>query len=115
MEFDEAGGQKYETDYMLIERKFAEAGYPLPGNSLFYVFYFYLLISFESILAIVFWNLRGGSRSKPVTKQQKNVAMVSGFSGQMLRTFLENGQFKSPYETMIETLGTQYDHLKVVD
>ena len=40
MEFDEAGGDKYETDYMLIERKFAEAGYPLPGNLLLFVFYF---------------------------------------------------------------------------
>jgi len=40
MEFDEAGGRKYETDYMLIERKFAEAGYPLPGNSLVYLIKF---------------------------------------------------------------------------
>lgn len=66
-------------------------------------------------IGIVFWDLRGGSRSKPVTKNEKNVAMVSGFSGQMVRTFLENGEFKSPYETMLNTLGTHYDHLEVVD
>ena len=95
MEFDACGGQEYETDYQLIKRKFDDAGYQLPG--------------------IVFWNLRGGSRSKPVTKNEKNVAMVSGFSGQMMKTFLENEDFSSPYQTMIDTLGTHYDHLKVCD
>lgn len=95
MEFDDCGGDKYETDYQMIQRKFAEAGYPLPG--------------------IVFWNLRGGKRSKPVTKDEKNVALVSGFSGQMMKTFLENGTFISPYETMLDSLGTRYDHLKVCD
>ena len=74
-----------------------------------------MFTSFISNLGIVFWNLRGGNRSKPVTKYEKNVAMVSGFSGQMLRTFLENGKFNSPYETMLDTLGKHYDHLEVVD
>jgi len=31
-EFDECGGKQYELDYMLIQRKFAESSYPLPGN-----------------------------------------------------------------------------------
>jgi len=34
-EFDCCGGKEYETKYMLIQRKFAEAGYPLPGNLMF--------------------------------------------------------------------------------
>ena len=97
MEFDECGGKQYETDYQLIKRKFEDAGYRLP--------------------AIVFWNLRGGFRSKPVTKDEKNVAMVSGFSGMMMKTFLEKGamDFESPYKTMLDTLGDKFDHLKVVD
>lgn len=95
MEFDECGGNEYETDYQLVKRKFEEAGYQLP--------------------AIVFWNLRGGDRSKPVTMNDKNVVMVSGFSGQMMKTFLENGKFDSPYQAMLDTLGNSYDHLKVVD
>lgn len=95
MEFDECGGKEYETDYQLVKRKFEEAGYQLP--------------------AIVFWNLRGGKRSKPVTKDEKNVALVSGFSGQMLKTFLETGEFESPYAAMLSTLGNHYDHLKVID
>lgn len=95
MEFDECGGKEFETDYQLIKRKFEDAGYPLPG--------------------IVFWNLRGGARSKPVTKDEKNVALVSGFSGQMLKVFLEKGEFSSPYQTMMDTLGNHYDHLQVYD
>jgi hypothetical protein len=96
MEFDEASsGRKYETDYQLIKRKYSEAGYPMPQ--------------------IVFWNLRGGNRSKPVTKNESGVALVSGFSGQMMRVFLENGTFVNPYLTMLKSLGNQYDHLKVVD
>ena len=97
MEFDECGGHEYETDYQLIKRKFEDAGYRLP--------------------AIVFWNLRGGFRSKPVTKDEDNVALVSGFSGQMMKTFFEKGvvDFESPYKTMLDTLGDHYNHLKVVD
>ena len=107
MEFDECEGQEYETDYQLIKRKYSEAGYPMPQ--------------------IVFWNLRGGNRSKPVTKNEAGVALVSGFSGQMMRVFLENGtceteaetqmetETENPYQTMLKSLGNQYDHLKVVD
>lgn len=95
MEFDACGGDQYETDYKMIKKKFDDAGYQLP--------------------AIVFWNLRAGHRSKPVTKNEKNVALVSGFSGQMMRTFLETGEIESPYQVMLTTLGTKYDHLKVVD
>jgi len=39
MEFDCCGGKQYETDYMLIQRKFAESGYPLPGNLFIFLLY----------------------------------------------------------------------------
>ena len=39
MEFDCCGGKQYETDYMLIQRKFAESGYPLPGNLFIFPLY----------------------------------------------------------------------------
>ena len=95
MEFDCCGGTEYETDYELIKRKFEKAGYQIP--------------------AIVFWNLRGGDRSKPVTSSQQNVALVSGFSGQMMKSFLEKGCFDSPLQSVLNTLGNDYDHLKVID
>lgn len=98
MEFDNACGHQNtsETDFQIIKRKFIESGYPVPG--------------------MVFWNL-AGDRSKPVTKEEHNVALVSGFSAQMLKYFLENGEFKfeNPYQVMLASLGNRYDHLKVVD
>ncbi len=81
MDFDSCGGKKYETDYQLIKRKYSRPGYLMPQ--------------------LVFWNLRGGDRSKPVTKNEAGEALVSGFSGQMMRVFLENGTFENPYETML--------------
>ncbi len=93
MEFDNAGGWRFETDYQFIERKFRIAGYPMPQ--------------------LVFWNLRGGTRSKPVLKHVKGVALVSGFSGQMMKTFLKDGKVDTPFETMIKALGNHYDHLTI--
>lgn len=92
MEFDCACGNSY--DYQLIKRKFTEAGYPMPG--------------------MVFWNLRG-NLAKPVTKNDTNVALVSGYSGQMLKSFLENGELTNPFQVMLTILGDRYDHLLVVD
>ena len=98
MPFKECGGPEYyETDYQIVKTKFELAGYPLP--------------------AIVFWNLRGdGKRStRPVSRDDKNVTFINGFSEQMLKTFLEGGEFDTPYSAMLKTLGTNYDILKVID
>ncbi|ERN06175.1 hypothetical protein AMTR_s00016p00127470 [Amborella trichopoda] len=59
MEFDQASMRNWETDYMVIERKFREGGYGKPPQ-------------------IVFWNLRDSS-SIPVVSGQEEVALVSGF------------------------------------
>uniref|UniRef100_A0A453T406 TROVE domain-containing protein n=1 Tax=Aegilops tauschii subsp. strangulata TaxID=200361 RepID=A0A453T406_AEGTS len=75
MEFDQASARPWETDYEAITRKYTEAGYA------------------DAIPQIVFWNLRD-SRSVPVTSEQKGVALVSGFSQNMLKLFLE--EKKSP-------------------
>ncbi|RZC51632.1 hypothetical protein C5167_020058 [Papaver somniferum] len=62
----------WETDYETIKRKFRESGY-------------------MSVPEIVFWNLRS-SGATPVTWEQNGVAMVSGFSKNMLNLFIdENG------------------------
>lgn len=95
MQFDCCGGQEFETDFALISRKFRQAGYSMP--------------------AIVFWNLRSDCRTMPVQKAEFNVALVSGFSGNMLKYFLESGTFESPYQVMLTTLQGHYDGLKVVD
>ncbi|KAI4969734.1 hypothetical protein ZWY2020_000648 [Hordeum vulgare] len=69
MEFDQASARPWETDYEAITRKYTDAGYA------------------DAIPQIVFWNLRD-SHSVPVTSEQKGVALVSGFSQNMLKLFL---------------------------
>ncbi|XP_015902289.1 uncharacterized protein LOC107435242 [Ziziphus jujuba] len=70
MEFDQASKTKWETDYEAIKRKFGEKGYE------------------EAVPVIVFWNLRDSS-STPVVAQQEGVALVSGFSKNLMNLFLD--------------------------
>ncbi|KAF9089965.1 hypothetical protein BGX23_006336 [Mortierella sp. AD031] len=74
MEFDQAvhGSRSDElfTNYAVVKRKFEAAGYDLPQ--------------------IVFWNLAGSSRgNKPAKANQRGVALVSGFSGMLMKLFLD--------------------------
>ncbi|KAI7998340.1 Uncharacterized protein L728 [Camellia lanceoleosa] len=69
MEFDQASANPWETDYEAICRKFDESGY-------------------KSVPKFVFWNLRN-SDATPVPSCQKGV--VSGFSKNLLKMFLEEG------------------------
>ncbi|KAL2944056.1 hypothetical protein RDABS01_032403 [Bienertia sinuspersici] len=57
-------------DYMVIKRKFEEKGYG------------------DAVPEIVFWNLRD-SKSIPVLKDQKGVALASGYSKNMMKLFLD--------------------------
>ncbi|XP_023642463.1 uncharacterized protein LOC17893112 isoform X2 [Capsella rubella] len=61
----------WETDYEVIVSKYREKGYG------------------EAVPQIVFWNLRH-SRSTPVLGNKKGVALVSGFSKNLLELFLEH-------------------------
>ncbi|GMH03908.1 hypothetical protein Nepgr_005747 [Nepenthes gracilis] len=97
MEFDEASSNRWETDYMVIQRKFTEKGY---GNV---------------VPEIVFWNLRN-SRATPVPGTQKGVALVSGFSKNLLKLFLEEGGILNPEATMEAAIaGAEYQDLVVLD
>ncbi|CAA6654891.1 unnamed protein product [Spirodela intermedia] len=70
MEFDEASENSWKTDYEAIQRKFGEHGYG------------------SSVPEILFWNLKS-SRSVQVMGDQKRVALISGFSKNFLKVFLE--------------------------
>ncbi|KAK6923530.1 Uncharacterized conserved protein UCP015417, vWA [Dillenia turbinata] len=70
MEFDQASANNWETDYEAIVWKFMEQGYG------------------SAVPEIVFWNLRD-SHSTPTPGTQKGVALVSGFSENLLKLFLE--------------------------
>lgn len=96
MEFDQASLNPWETDYEAICRKFKESGY-------------------TSVPEIVFWNLRE-SKATPVPSHQKGVSLVSGFSKNILKVFLENGGELNPEDTMQKAIaGEEYNKLVVID
>ncbi|KAG0368015.1 hypothetical protein BGZ54_002825 [Gamsiella multidivaricata] len=105
MEFDcaVAGAQRNGemfTNYAVVKRRFEQAGYELPQ--------------------IVFWNLRGSNRgNKPTKSTQEGVAMVSGFSGMLMKLFLDGGdivQAMDPVRLMEKAIhAKQFSRLKVLD
>ncbi|WOL05724.1 hypothetical protein Cni_G14455 [Canna indica] len=97
MEFDQASANDWETDYEAICRKFEDAGYG------------------EAVPEVVFWNLRD-SRSTPVPSTQNGVAMVSGFSKNLVKLFLEGDGVLSPRAVMETAIaGKEYEKLVVFD
>ncbi|KFK25555.1 hypothetical protein AALP_AA8G130100 [Arabis alpina] len=109
MEFDEASSPSpsyyydykadagWETNYEAIVSKYKENGYG------------------EAVPEIVFWNLRY-SRSTPVTGNQKGVALVSGFSKNLIKMFLDNDGVISPMKIMEAVIsGEEYKKLVVID
>ncbi|KAL2349144.1 hypothetical protein Fmac_003144 [Flemingia macrophylla] len=97
MEFDEASANPWETDYQAITRKFGERGFG------------------DAVPQIVFWNLRN-SKATPVPATQKGVALLSGFSKNLLTLFLDNDGELSPEEAMEAAIsGPEYQKLVVLD
>ncbi|KAI3951372.1 hypothetical protein MKW92_048260 [Papaver armeniacum] len=87
----------WETDYKVIQEKFRAKGY-------------------MNVPEIVFWNLRESS-STPVLSQQKGVAMLSGYSKNLVKLFLEGdlGEM-NPIRVMEKAIsGEEYNQLVVVD
>ncbi|KAL9237189.1 hypothetical protein vseg_011771 [Gypsophila vaccaria] len=97
MEFDKAStSQNWETDYMVIQSKFKAAGY-------------------KNVPEIVFWNLRH-SRATPVPCNQPGVALVSGYSKNLVTLFLEGGGVINPEAVMLAAISKpEYDALEVYD
>ncbi|KAL1194838.1 hypothetical protein V5N11_011153 [Cardamine amara subsp. amara] len=88
--------EKWETDYEVVQRKYKENG-------------------FVNVPEIVFWNLRDSSAT-PVVANQKGVAMVSGFSKNLLTLFLEEGGIVNPEDVMwLAIKGEEYKKLVVYD
>lgn len=97
MEFDQASMSPWETDYDVIVKKFTEKGYG------------------DVIPQIVFWNLRH-SRATPVPATQKGVALVSGFSKNLLKMFLDEDGDINPVAVMEAAIsGEEYQKLVVLD
>jgi hypothetical protein len=75
----------YMTGYDIIKKMYDDAGYTLP--------------------TIIFWNLRDTHTSFPIQKDTPNVALMSGFSSEMLKVFLEDGDY-TPYGIMIRAVSS---------
>jgi hypothetical protein len=88
MEFDEAQGDHCKTNFQVAKDQFQSKGYALPK--------------------LVFWNLRGDERSTgqgasvPVRADEDDVALVAGFSGQMLANFMDGRLLDPPAEVEVE-------------
>eukprot|EP01036_Dinobryon_divergens_P029702 gene29702-38833_t len=84
MEFDQAQGNNYKTNFEAAKSEFESKGYSLPK--------------------LVFWNLKGDTRSTgrgasiPVRADEADVALVAGFSGQMLAHFMDGKLLDPPAE-----------------
>ncbi|CAA7018376.1 unnamed protein product [Microthlaspi erraticum] len=100
MEFDQAscsGRNGWETDYERIVRKYTEKGYG------------------EVVPEIVFWNLRD-SVATPVMGNKKGVALVSGFSKNLIKVFLDRDGEIDPVTIMEQVIsGEEYSKLVVID
>jgi hypothetical protein len=85
MQFDQADNS-YDTAYEIIQKKYDAAGYRIP--------------------TLIFWNLRCSSVGPTfaVKSKQNNVALMSGFSTEMLKSFLNNPEVITPYAVMMQTL-----------
>lgn len=88
MQFDQANvaDKRWTSSFERIKQKFAEKGYELP--------------------TLVFWNLAATSRGdKPVTEDDGNVALVSGYSQGMMRAMIEGGALEGTEEVEEEVEG----------
>ncbi|KAL6177892.1 hypothetical protein ACLB2K_049413 [Fragaria x ananassa] len=95
---DDESKNGWETGYEVIQRKFEEKGYG------------------DAVPQIVFWNLRD-SKSIPVTATTPGVALLSGFSKNALKLFLDDDISKIQPDLVMEAAisGEEYQKLVVVD
>ena len=82
MQFNETS-HKFSTNYELIKRKYNKFGYQLPQ--------------------IIFWNVRANTSDFPVTINDTNTALISGFSTSILKSVLDGADI-SPLGVMLRTL-----------
>ncbi|KAF1002490.1 uncharacterized protein LOC141701160 [Apium graveolens] len=97
MEFDNISENIWETDYQAITRKYTEKGYG------------------SCVPEIVFWNLTD-SKATPVPSDKPGVALVSGYSKNLMTLFLEDKGTMTPESVMeVAISGEEYSKLVVVD
>ena len=81
MQFDKSSSSK--TNFQLIEEKYAKYGYTRPQ--------------------IIFWNLNGSTNDFPVSVDDNNTALISGYSPSIIK-YIINGTKFSPYSILRDTI-----------
>ncbi|KAL2921372.1 hypothetical protein RDABS01_012863 [Bienertia sinuspersici] len=95
-EFANVSVHPWETEYDMIKRRFFDRG-------------------LERVPEIVFWNVKG-SLGVPVRCNQPGMAVVSGFSKNLLTLFLGDGGALTPESVMYGAISSpEYDELVVYD
>jgi hypothetical protein len=94
MQFDQAiKNDKWTDIYSLIKKKYLDLNYTVPK--------------------IIFWNLRAScSNSFPVTSDIEGVSIISGFSPELLKCFIEDGDF-TPIEILKKILQPYLKYVKL--
>jgi hypothetical protein len=98
MDFDGWAGpaSAWDTEYQGICSRFSDEGFAAPE--------------------VVFWNLGTSTASMPVVAAQEVAALVSGFSKNLVRLFLEADGNLTPASVMADAIsGPDYDALEVFD
>ena len=90
MEFDKGVYSQNGTNFEGWKKAFKEEGYNLP--------------------TIIFWNVAGNTQGALVTKFENDVAMISGFSANILNNLLTLDKY-TPYDIMIERLSVYLELL----
>ena len=91
MEFDEGVRSQNGTNFQGWKEQFEECGYKLP--------------------IIIFWNVAGTTGGFPATKNDKDVAMISGFSTSVLSSILDLDNY-NPVDAMMGILKPYLDMLE---
>ena len=86
MEFDRCTVGASMTNFDYARKLYANYGYRLPR--------------------LVFWNVQSRNVQQPVTKDERGVALVSGYTPRLFQLVIAN---KTPYQLMLEVLnGDRY-------
>ncbi len=103
MQFDSAdgGGDKWETHYANISKKFHNAGMKLENKP-------------YAVPMIIFWNLRGDTEGFPVMKNTQNVKMLSGFSPNLLQYVLDENIESNIFDEVPKVKTTPYNTLRSI-
>ncbi len=93
MQFDVAQpGGSWKTTYGEIKQLYNDEGYDMPQ--------------------LVFWNLRAAKPAFPCTKDTPGVALVSGYSAELLKVFMDGGSF-TPMEIMMKAIQPYVENIRL--